>query len=220
MSQGLTVFESTLQMPLLSLPLKSCLVKTNNGLILISPVPDIQKFADDIKAVGSVTDLVAPNALHHLGMANAIELFPDATVWGVPALKTKCPDIPWGKDLFTDQWPYSEDLEVVPLQGAPKLNEVVFFHQPSHSLIVTDLCFNYIHGKGLGYWLMFNIFGTYKRFAMARPLARMVENKPLFQASIDKALALDFHTIVIPHGVDVTDNAKERLKNALRERGF
>lgn len=170
--------------------------------------------------MGSVTDLVAPNAFHHLGMASAIELFPEATVWGVPALKNKCPDIPWEKDLLIDPWPYSEDLEVIPLQGAPKLNEAVFFHQSSNSLIVTDLCFNHIHGTGFGYWLMFHIFGTYKRFAIGRLLARMVENKPLFQASIEQVLALDFHRIVIPHGVNVETNAKEQLKNTLYERGF
>ena len=220
MYHHLTVLESSLKMPLLSLPVKSFLVKTASGLVLISPVPDIQQFKEQIDAVGAVTDLVAPNGYHHLGMAQAIALFPNATVWGVPALREKCADIPWQKDLFSDVWPYSDELEIVPLQGAPKLDEVVFFHKPYKRLIVTDLCFNHVDGSGFGYWLMFNIFGAYQRFAVGRLLARLVEDKALFQASLANVLALDFETIMLPHGMNVTTDAKATLKAALQERGF
>ena len=220
MNQGLSTFESSLKMPILELPVKSFLVKAKDGLVLISPVPDIQRFKPQIDAMGTLSDLVAPNGYHHLGMAQAIELFPKATVWGVPALREKCADISWEKDLFCDEWPYDDELKAIALQGAPKLDEVVFFRETSKCLIVTDLCFNHIHGKGLGYWIMFNIFGAYKRFAMSRLLTQMVKDKELFRASLEKVLALDFETIALPHGVNLSQNAKVRLRTALQERGL
>lgn len=220
MNQGLTLLESVLKMPLLDLPVKSCLVETKKGLVLISPIPDIRNFKNQIDAAGTVTDIVAPSGLHHLGIPQAIQLFPHATIWGAPALRKKRPDIPWQKIFSHDRWPYSEELEVVVLQGIPKLTEIVFFHKASKSLIVTDLCFNHIHGKGLGYWLMFHLFGTYKRFAMSKLFVRMIQDKNLFKESINKILDFDFQTIVISHGVNIEIHAKEAFKNALRERGF
>lgn len=100
------------------------------------------------------------------------------------------------------------------------MNECVFLHKASRTLIVADLCFNHVHGKGLGYSIIFGLFGTYKRFAVSKFYLKMVKNKDLFEQSVAKVMSLDFDRIIVPHGEDILENAHSRLTDAFRERGF
>ena len=61
-------------------------------------------------------------------------------------------EIPYGikpGDVNEDLWDLEEiqakhvDCEINPFTGRPFFNEVVFFHKPSKSLLVTDIYWNY-----------------------------------------------------------------------------
>lgn len=216
-SDEILCIESELAMPFMKLPVKMILIKVSSGVVLISPLPDLEKFLPLVNNFGEVTDIVAPSLFHHLGIKKAIENFPKAQLWGVKGIEKKCPGLSW-KFIDEKTWPYSLELSLHPLKGMPKVNEVDFFHKQSKSLIVTDLCFNFTNGKGFGYWFVFNIFGTYKKFAISRLFLKMVQDQILFEDSIHKILELDFEKIIIPHGENVEEHAKEKLRLALKER--
>lgn len=201
------------------LPIKMILVRTRSGVVLISPVPEIKLFKEQIDEFGKVTDIVAPNLLHNLGIKSAQKLYPDAKVWGVKGYDSKIPEINW-QELNSETWTYKEELPLVEIKGMPKINEVVFLHPQSESLIVTDLCFNYIDGKGLGYWLMFKMFGTYRRFGVSRLYLSMVANKEAFKQSLQEVFSKDFDNLIIPHGQNFNGGGREKLIDAFKERGF
>jgi hypothetical protein len=96
--------------------------------------------------------------------------YPDANFWGCPGLPERMPDMPWtgeipdgyrpagwkGAAQESPVLPTSEgwwdrtliealhvNIEVNPATGKPFFNEVIYFHTPSKTLMVTDLLWNY-----------------------------------------------------------------------------
>ncbi|MEZ4741560.1 MAG: DUF4336 domain-containing protein [Bdellovibrionota bacterium] len=214
------ILDSELNMPFMRLPVKMVLVKiSGGGVVLISPLPDIKRFTSDIEGFGRITDIVAPNLYHNIGIEAATRLYPDAKLWGVTGYDKKMSHFNWNF-LDGDTWPYSDVLSLHEIKGMPKFNEVEFLHKKSKTLIVTDLCFNHLHGKGFGNWFVFHIFDTYKRFAISRLFLKMVKERSSFEGSIKEILNLDFDKIILSHGVNVEHKAKEKFIDALRERGI
>ena len=218
MYKDFLILESALKMPIMQLPIKMTLIRLSTGVVLISPLPKIKKFKSEIDQFGTVTDIVAPNLYHNLGIKYAQEEFPQARMWGVEGYRQKMPEINWYGIITPDSWIHQEELTVVPVKGMPKMNEASFIHRSSKTLIVTDLCFNHIQGKGVGYWIIFKLFGTYKKFAVSKLFLSLVKDKVQFTQSIKKLMEMDFENIIIPHGENIIGGGRDRLKAAFAER--
>ncbi|QQR88644.1 MAG: hypothetical protein IPJ88_10355 [Myxococcales bacterium] len=216
--QQILTLTSELKLPLMTLPIKMSLVRVGEKVVMISPLPDLERFKTEIDAFGVPTDIVAPNLFHSSGVEAAAELYPTARIWGVKGFARKRPQIAWQAVLGEGEWPFSQELSMFEIEGMPKFNEVVFLHRPSKTLIATDLCFNHLNGTGFGYWLVFNLFGTYRRFAVSRLFLKMVKNRESFNRSISQLLESDFENIIMAHGLNVTGSAKEKLVLALKEK--
>ncbi len=211
--------ESRLKMPLMELPVRSVLVETKGaGAVFFSPGSKISQTQFD--ELGHVTDLVAPNFFHCGGIKKSAARFRDAKKWGPPGVTAARPDIAWSAELTEETWSYQDELPLIFLEGAPKLNEVVFVHRPSKSLIVSDLCFNLVDSEGIGAWLILTLFGTYRKFGVSRLLAQVVRDRGLFEKSLQKLLSYDFDNIIVSHGHNVMGNGKALLQRALQDRGL
>ena len=216
--EDLTLIHSVVKMPLMPLPVTSVAVKLKSGTVLISPGSQLTD--EQLKNLSNVTDLVASNALHSAGIPKANAAHPNANVWGVPGLEKRKPEMKWTHVLKEGQWKYQEELPAIFVKGAPAIKEVVFYHKPSKSLIVTDLCFNMTKVSGFGAWIILNLFGTYKKFGVSKFFARYIKDKAAFESSLKEILAYDFDKIIVSHGEIVTDNAKEKLRQAMALRGL
>jgi hypothetical protein len=217
MSQ-LQFIDSALKMPLMELPVRSVLVTVRDRRILISPGSKTPR--ETYSTMPDVTDIVAPNLLHSAGVPKAAAAFPKATLWAVSGLKEKRADIAWSKTLTKDEWSFGDELTLIPIDGMPSLNEVVFIHQASRTLIVTDLCFNMRHPKGLGTRLLQTVFGTYNRFAVSRLFTSAIKDREAFERSMKEILTHDFDNIVMSHGDELKGGARVQLEAALKERGL
>jgi hypothetical protein len=218
LSTGIQLFHSQLKMPLVQLPLTSSLITLATGKVLLAPHPSLS--ADELKGMGQVTDIVAPNLFHHLGIQNAVAAHPQARLWGVKGFEVKRKDIAWAAFLDDGAWPHQQALAAVQLRGMPTINECVFVHQPSKTLLVTDLCFNILDSPGLGAWLIYHLFGTYQRFACSKLLMKRVVDKAAFTQSLVTLFAHDFDRIVMCHGSVMQLAGRAALQTALQERGF
>ncbi|MBK9340359.1 MAG: hypothetical protein IPN04_06815 [Rhodoferax sp.] len=212
-------YDGYLKMPLVQLHVRTSLIHLQNGKrILLSPHPSLTK--EEFTRMGDVTDIVAPNLFHHLGIKKAVAALPKAKLWGINGFDQKRKDLPWQSFVTGINWPYNDELIALPLDGMPKVNECLFLHKPSKTLFVTDLCFNILDSKGFGAWLIYSLFGTNQRFATSKFFVRAVTDKAAFQASLDKLFKHDFDNLVPCHGSVITGNAKALLRDALKERGF
>jgi hypothetical protein len=211
-------FESELRLlPGVILPLRSMLVPTANEDVLISPVGSIEEYA----AVGrTLVTLVAPNIRHHRFLLEAWKRLHVTTVWGPPGFTETMPEIADIHILGADTWPFRDVLDFVVLQGAPKQNEVVFFHRPSRTLYTADLVLAISASKGVLAPLALRALGVHERFAMMRPWRRWVTDRAAFQRSIRRVLDWDFTRIAMAHGDVVEADARQKLTAALRERGL
>lgn len=214
----LSFLDCELKMPLMSLPVRTTVVQLKMGQVMISP--GSQLTPEQLRSAGTVTDLVAPNLFHCAGLPKAQKTFPQAKVWGSPGCRELKTNISWTGDLNPKDWPYQEELPMLLIQGMPKVNETIFFHRRSKTLIVSDLCFNLQDARGVGCWIILNLFGTYRRFGVSRFWLKMTKDFPALKNSLRQLFEWDFENIVMSHGSTVVQDGKDRLKAAFQTRGL
>ena len=99
----------------------------------------------------------------------------------------------------------------------PKINEFVFLHRPTRTLIVTDLVFNFdvarqnVFGK-----LFLKLNGIYGQVGCSRLFRHFIKDRAAFQQSITAILALDFDRLILAHGAIVESDASQILTHAFR----
>lgn len=215
---GTCFIDSTLRSLPLHLPVRTVVFELRQARVLFSPGSRLTP--EQLRDAGAITDIVAPSLMHTAGMKRAAEVHPTARLWGPVGAREKHPDLTWHGMLGVDPWPWEAELPVVPLAGMPKVNESLFLHHASGALYATDMVFNVRDPKGPGAWLIFRMFGTWRRFAVSRLFLGMVKDKAAFRASIARLPALEFRHVVPSHGEPVMNDGKARLIAALRERGL
>lgn len=215
---NLKYLDCQIKMPLMSLPVRSICIPTQRGNILISPGSKLT--TEQLGSLDNVTDLVAPNLWHCGGISQAQKIFPDVRIWGAPSASKLKPEIHWTNELSKAEWDLEDEISLIPIQGMPQYQEFSFVHKASKTLIVTDLAFNIKNPKGLGSWIILNMFGTYDRFAVSRLYINSVRDKKAFTQSIQEIFTHDFERIVVSHGEPIETNGKALLKTALAERGI
>jgi len=111
-------------------------------------------------------------------------------------------------------------IEMIPLRGMPKVNEVEFYDRRNGILVVADLFFNFTESNAWTRWFVRVTAGLREYPGMSRLFRMMIKDKAAFQESIDQLRALDFDTLVVGHGQPIRENAKKRFTNALDRYGY
>ena len=188
-------------------------VRLGDGrLLLHSPIKPSPDLVDDVRALGEVAALVAPNRLHHLFAAAWFDFWPGAKLFLAPGLETKRPDLPAAGILSdTPEALWSGVLEQVVLRGIPFTNEVVFFHPSSRTLLATDIAFHFGHESPPLTKLAFRLSGTLGKLAPS-PLERLlVRDRAAFRTSLERILAWPFDRVVVAHGTVLESGGREQL---------
>lgn len=196
--------------PGIHFPVRSTLIDTGEGLALVSPLGFDDETATRIDAIGSVDFLVAPNLFHHLHIEDAAKRWPEAHVLAPAGLRDKHPS------LRIDADPTSlPGLDVLVVAGMPKLEEHVFFHRSSGTLVVTDLVFN-MHDAhtALTRFVLKYLSRAYGRVAMSGLLRWLTKDREAASASLEAIVQLPFDRLVMAHGKVVEQDARSQLARA------
>jgi hypothetical protein len=185
-------------------------------LLLHSPVALDDATRRAVESIGRPRWLIGPNKVHHLFLGDWVRAFPDAILCGAPGLAEKRPDLRFARVLASQAPPeWNGELRVRLVEGAPLMNEVVFFHPASRTLLLTDLAFNVKAGPGnrarLFHWLV----GATGRFGPHRIVRFGIRDRAAARRSLDEILAWDFERVVVTHG-----EVLERDGRRLLARGF
>ncbi len=109
-----------------------------------SPTALTSALQAEIECLGNVCYLIAPNKLHHLFLSEWLLAYPKAESYAAPGLIKRRPDIAFDKELNAKTEPVWQDaVEQTLVSGSPVMEEVVFFHKDSKTLILTDLIENF-----------------------------------------------------------------------------
>ena len=207
------------------------IVKMRDGSLWIhSPIELDDATRREVDALGPVKFVVSPNYEHVKYASQWKEAYPGATLYGCPGLKAKTAGvIPYDVDLgdvpgtCPEEWNGEFqcehfDCETTPLIGTPFFNEVVFHHEPTATLFITDLVWTYPANSVGGV----NVpFGTkvwkalMDKLYLPVYLNLMVTKKTRFAESVGKvAREWRWSTLVPCHG---TVERGERARRIVRD---
>ncbi len=188
----------------------------DQALVLISPVPIDDATAARLDELGEVRWIASPNLFHHLYVGPAAARYPDAQVIAPSGLAKKRPDLridaTWD-DGAPAAW--RGVLEARTWDGMPAVQEVVFGHRPSGTIVVTDLVMNVHRCQGLASRLIYWLEGAYKRPGVPRLFRLMIRDRDAARASRDEILAWGAARLVMAHGDIIETGATEVFGGAL-----
>jgi uncharacterized protein DUF4336 len=130
-------------------PTRMVLIRlTNGGLFLWSPTEPDDGLRAEIDALGPVHHLVSPNKIHYAHIAAWKRIYPEATAWASPGVRERAAsqliDVSFDADLGDGPDPaWREDLDQLVFRGSSFVEEVVFFHRKTRTLVLADLIENF-----------------------------------------------------------------------------
>lgn len=80
------------------------------------------------------------------------------------------------------------------------LNETVFFHRATRTLLLTDLCFNMLHSSSFITRLVMRAMGGYGHFGPSRLAKSFMKDKAALRRGIERILEWDFDRVTVTHG--------------------
>lgn len=191
-------------------------IADSDELAVISPIRPTEFLVEQIRQIGTVTSIIAPNLLHHLFVQDFKNEFPDARLYGPEGLKKKRVDLNLD-DTFEESktYPWSTTLTHHLVQGFPKGDECVFFVPHLKTLIVTDLGFHICQNKPFLTRVFFKALGHFGKFGWSSLEKKLyIKNKEAFAKSILKISDWDFEKIIMAHGRPILENGSRVFKDA------
>jgi hypothetical protein len=187
----------------------------NGGLWLHSPVAMSAELRQELDALGPVQHIVCPNLYHHVYAGEAAAAYPQAMLHGPHALRRKRKDLPFANDLSDTPHPDWAG-ELAPLSiGGCMLQETVFFHAPSRTLITSDLVENFTSSP---HWLTrmyLRVCGMEGKITWGGPYRLLYRDRKSARACIDRLLAWPFERVVVAHGDLILHNAHESIERGM-----
>ncbi|MFC3022441.1 DUF4336 domain-containing protein [Vibrio zhugei] len=183
-----------------------------------SPIQLSQSMITQLDDLGEVKYLIAPNHLHHLFLAEWMAAYPSAQVYGTTEVIKKRRDLSFTDSLNHPQdWPWRREIKQELFSGSPLMQECVFFHQRSRTLIVTDLVENF-SGQDFNYWQKFIAKGV----GILAPNGKMpidwrmsfMFGKAQAREHLARMLAWEAEILVMSHGEIVTERTDTFLERA------
>ncbi len=194
---------------------RTTLIRLHDGSILAhAPGPADDGDHIEIAKLGAVTQVVAPNLFHNLFVEDWMSRYEAATCHAPPSFETKVPGLsyePLGDDAPAA---WSEELEQVFVHGAPQLDETVFFHPATRTLLLTDLCFNIMHSHSFVTRLFLRVTGAYGHLGPSRIARSFMRDKKAIRRAIDRILEWDFDRVTVTHGEILEANGRAAFEQA------
>ncbi len=183
-----------------------------------SPIAYSDAMHESLAALGDVSDFVAPSIFHDLHWTHWCAAFPEARFHAPEGLRRRQRKVGFTDDLAgvaPDSW--GGGIEQVTLAGMPKVQETVFHHPQSGTLIVADLVFNYLQPQTLtrGTRLLLSMTGANGRMAVSRLFRFMIKDREAFSRSLDNVLAWDFERLIVGHG-EIAGDGHRQLAEATK----
>jgi len=218
-SQGLYTVDHSLRVQGAEFGTRTTVIRLSSGnVLLIAPGPLSAADLASVRDLGDVAAVVAPNRFHFLFVAQTLESFPQAALFTAPGLAEKAPALP-ASEVLQDSAPalWKDSLDQHHVEASGFVNEVVFFHRASRSLILTDLAFNFTDSPNAWTTLVRLAFGVHQRFAPSRLIRFLLRrDRRRLQASAERILSWDFERIVLTHGNIVHRDGRARLATMLQ----
>ncbi len=185
----------------LCMPIATTVLRlADRSLLLYSPVAFDQAQLAALSGLGEVAHIVLPNLWHHLFAKEVIERYPQATVHAAPGLAEKRSDLRIHRELTRTDGVFGDEIDLLVIDGAPSLNEVVLFHRSSGTLVCADLVFNIREPENFMSHVVLAMTGVGGKLAQSRMWRFAVKDRARARASIEQLLSWNVQRIAPVHG--------------------
>jgi hypothetical protein len=190
-------------------------VRLPSGVLLLhSPIALSPSVRSAIDALGEVAHIVAPSVYHHVWAGEAALAYPLARIHAPAALRAKRPELRIDAPLDRAR---PEDFEgaLVPCAIAGSmLQETVFVHPSTRSVISSDLSENFVEAPDhLPTKLYLQAGGILGKPGWHRLLRVVYRDRKAARRSIDALLEHDFDALVLAHGSPIARGAKQAVRD-------
>jgi hypothetical protein len=103
---------------------------------------------------------------------------------------------------------------MLPWQGAPALSEVVFFHPPTRTLVITDTAHNLGPETPPVTRFLFWLFGGYGRLSTSLIDRLLNRDRAAARRTVDAILQWDIQRVIMAHGHIVESDGAQAFRKA------
>lgn len=196
----------------------------DGGLWCHSPVKLDDALRERIEALGPVRHLVSPNKIHYAHIGAWQRAWPDAIAWASPGVRERAAsqgiEVHFQRDLG-DQAPpdWRGRIDQLVFRGSRFMEEVVFFHGASRTLVLADLIENFEPSRMSTWWRVVTRLGGCADPDGKLPIdLRMtfLGRKPLARACLERMLAWAPQRVLLAHGRCYLEHGETELRRAFR----
>jgi len=210
-------------------PTRMVVVRLQSGeLFLWSPTELVEGLRSQIDVLGLVRHLVSPNKLHYVHISAWKATYPEAVAWASPGARERAAsqhlEVSFDRDLVDDPDPgWRGDLDQLVFCGSRFMEEVVFFHHKTQTLILADLIENFEPKKVGGFY-----GGLVRLFGVADPDGKtpidarltFLGHKKEARSSFERMLAWQPEKVIMAHGRWYDREGTAELHRAFRWLGY
>jgi hypothetical protein len=189
----------------------------SGGLFVHSPTRFDTSTASGLASLGEIDSIVWPSWWHDMYLNDYAAAYPRARLFGAPILVQWHRRMPFLQSLDerAPAWEPSIDQLYVDRMRL-FLDEFVFFHRSSRTVIVADLAFHFDEQTDWFTKWSFGAIGAYPGCNIPWFYRLAPGDRGYLRAKIDRILDWDFDRLVVGHGSVVETGGKEALRNAYR----
>lgn len=195
---------------------RSTIVRLADGRLLIhSPPPPTPALCEALNAIGEIAYLVVPNCFHHLATPAFAASYPSATVVGPrsAAAKNRALKLHLALDADSVRSAFPE-WDVIKLDGCPFLDESVFFHRPTGSLIGADLLISACATDHFTWRWAARVMGCYGKVCVPPDVRSRTQPSDAAARAIDRMTSLSPERILVAHCDPIVERPAGQLAAA------
>ena len=193
---------------------KTILIEHNDNGFLISAGPLNDQVSRHLKTINNLV-IFAPNLFHHIFLHKYKDF--KAKYYGPLEVLRKNPKFQehlGTQDEFASE--YETIFTAIPIDGIPKLHEMVLYYKPEKTLIITDLSFNMNTFKNKGSEIVLKLVAGGNGLIQSRFVKLMTKDQKAYKNSINKILDLDIEKVIFHHGDNLSgDDFKKHLNSLI-----
>ncbi|HEY1708673.1 MAG TPA: DUF4336 domain-containing protein [Rhizomicrobium sp.] len=200
-------------------PTRMAVLRLGDGALFVwSPIALTDELCAGVAALGSVRYLVAPNALHHLFLAEWKRAFPQALLYAPPGLRAKRKDLAFDADLDAALLPWADEIDQVAVGGNLIATEVVFFHRKSCTVLFTDLIQHFAPGWFTGWRALVTRLDLMAAVApeVPRKFRLAFTDRKTARAALRRILAWPSERVLMAHAPPVERDGQAFIARAFR----
>lgn len=198
----------------ISLTTRMTVVRLRDGSLWVhSPISPTRELIDELQTIGTVRYVVAPNKSHHLFFLAFLNAFPPAKGFIAAGLELKRPDLGRFSQVPREA-PWGSELQGFFIEGLPIINETVWFHGDTGTLILTDLLFCFAKTNRGITALVSKLLGVRGKLGMSRTMKLATKDKQALARSVLPLLSLPVQRVVVAHDQIIDEQPVAKLTQA------